>query len=141
MNKEMLQEVLDSHKLWLEDKRGDKADLSSADLRGANLRGANLGGADLGGANLRGANLRSADLRGADLDFSVLPLFCGGLRWKTDVRFMRQLAYHFRSMECEDPEAIAMQDALIPFANKFHRAEEIGLLLPSGSGGTEGGAE
>jgi hypothetical protein len=54
---------------------------------------------------------------------------------------MYQLAAHFCSMECEDPEAIAMQDSLIPFANKFHRAEEIGLLPPSGSGKTEGSAE
>jgi hypothetical protein len=106
MNKEMLQEVLDSHRLWLEDKGGDKA-----------------------------------DLRSADLEFSVLPLWCGGRLWKVDVEFMHLLANHFCSMKCEDPEAIAMQDSLIPFANKFHRAEELGLLLPSGSGKTEGGAE
>jgi hypothetical protein len=113
MDKETLQKILDSHKLWLEGKGGDKADLRHADLHRANLVG--------------------ADLRGANLEFSTLPLWCGGRLWKVDVEFMYLLANHFCSMVCEDPEAVAARDSLIPFANKFHRAEELGLFLPSGS--------
>ena len=66
---EKLQEIVDKHVLWLEDKEGgERANLEGANLRGANLRGANLEGANLEGANLEGANLRGANLRGANLE-------------------------------------------------------------------------
>jgi len=88
MNKEELKKVLDDHAKWLNNGRGERADLRGADLRGANfggadleganlgradlrradLEGVNLGRADLRGADLEGANLRGADLRGADLE-------------------------------------------------------------------------
>lgn len=72
MNKETLEKILESHKLWLSNSSGERADLSDADLLGADLRGANLkraslGGANLTDANLRGANLSDANLRGANL--------------------------------------------------------------------------
>ena len=73
MTKERLAEILEKHKLWLEDSsKGEKADLSEADLSRADLRRANLSWADLSwadlsGANLSGANLSRADLSGADL--------------------------------------------------------------------------
>jgi hypothetical protein len=83
MNQNKLNEVLNLHKLWLQNKpEGERADLHDADLHGANLHGAdlheanlrwanlrwaNLYEANLRGANLYGANLRSADLHGADL--------------------------------------------------------------------------
>jgi len=78
ITQEELNEILQLHKMWLNDGKGGKkanlssADLSGADLRGADLRSANLRSADLRGAdlcsaNLRGANLSSADLSGADL--------------------------------------------------------------------------
>ena len=61
---EELAEVLEKHRLWLDDEEGgERADLSYANLRGANLRGANLSYANLGDANLRGANLDGANLR------------------------------------------------------------------------------
>jgi len=68
-----LQEILKSHKKWLQDARGgERADLRGADLRGADLCDADLcyaylSDADLRGANLSGANLRDADLRDAYL--------------------------------------------------------------------------
>jgi uncharacterized protein YjbI with pentapeptide repeats len=112
------------------------ADLRDADLSGANLSGANLGGAnlrdadlryansshaDLSNADLDGANLGGADLRDADLDFSSgVPLHRGGLCIKLNERIMRQLAYHFCSMECDSPEAVAAQNALMEFANGSH---------------------
>ena len=114
------------------------ADLSVADLRhanliGANLRhaylsGANLSGADLSGADLRHANLRHANLIGANLDFSCFPLWCGGTNIKSDVRIARQLAYHFCSLDCENEEYIDARNALVQFANGFHRVQECGQL-------------
>jgi len=73
MINEELKEILNKHKLWLEDKeKGKRADLYGADLRGADLHGADLYGANLYGANLRGADLYGADLRGANLSFANL---------------------------------------------------------------------
>lgn len=109
------------------------ANLSGANLRRANLRGAdlswaNLRGADLSGANLSWANLREADLSGAELDFSAWPLWCGGQHVKTDKRIMCQLAYHFCAQDCDDPEYIAARNAILDFANQFHRVDECGRL-------------
>ena len=89
MDKQKLQTILDSHKLWLESdkKEGVRADLSftdlshtylrdvnliRADLREANLESTDLRGADLIDANLRGANLSLANLRGTDLSLANL---------------------------------------------------------------------
>ena len=110
-----------------------EADLSEADLREADLSWANLSGADLRWANLSGADLRGADLRwanlsGAELDFSAWPLWCGGLHVKTDKRIMCQLAYHFCAQDCDDPEYIAARNAILDFANQFHRVDECGRL-------------
>lgn len=70
---EELAEVLEKHRLWLDDEEGgEQADLSGANLIGANLSGANLSGADLSGANLRDADLRDANLRDADLSGAYL---------------------------------------------------------------------
>ena len=104
------------------------ADLSGANLRGANLRGADLSGANLSEADLSGANLRGADLRGANLDFSCLPLWCGGLQFKVDKRLACQLAYHLCSMQCDDVEYLKMRNSILTFANQFHRADECGIL-------------
>ena len=115
-----------------------EADLSEADLRGADLSWADLREADLSGANLRGADLREADLSEADLrradlseaelDFSAWPLWRGGLHVKTDKRIMCQLAYHFCAQDCDDPEYIAARNAILDFANQFHRVDECGRL-------------
>lgn len=107
--------------------------LYGADLRWECLRGANLCGADLRGANLRGADLCGAYLFGAnfcgaDLDYSAWPLWCGALHVKTDKRIMCQLAYHFCAQDCDDPEYIAARNAILDFANQFHRVDECGRL-------------
>ena len=92
MEASKLKEILEQHKLWLDGKGGERANLTGAKLygadltranltdanlyganlkdailRGANLWGANLGGADLEGANLYRASLTGANLRGANL--------------------------------------------------------------------------
>ena len=139
MYKEELQEILKKHKKWLAGEDGGAraylrgADLRGADLRGvnlsdANLRGANLSDADLRGADLSDAHLRGADLSGADLDFACWPLWCGSLAVKVCKRIAVQLAYHFCKLDCDDPEYIAARNAILDFANQFHRVSECGKL-------------
>ena len=77
MKQKELDEILESHKRWLQGRDGERADLYEANLSGAHLRGAdlteaylrraNLSGAHLSGADLYGANLTEADLCEADL--------------------------------------------------------------------------
>lgn len=112
---EQLKKVLDDHQLWLE-------------TEGKEGKQANLSGANLSGADLRETNLRETDLSGADLDYSCWPLWCGTLRTKVDVRIASQLAYHFCSLDCDDPEYSKARNAIADFANKFHRAEECGKI-------------
>ena len=63
MNADELKEILDQHKLWLNDSTKGKR----ANLRGANLSRADLSDVSLIGANLSFANLSGANLRGANL--------------------------------------------------------------------------
>ena len=73
MEQKQLNEILDKHKLWLEDKPGgEKADLSGADLRDLYLSNADLRRASLINANLRYVDLSSADLIGSDLTYADL---------------------------------------------------------------------
>jgi uncharacterized protein YjbI with pentapeptide repeats len=72
MEKEKLQQILDSHKLWMNDDGGSRANLRRADLRRADLRRADLRCADLSDANLRRADLSGANLSGADLSYADL---------------------------------------------------------------------
>ena len=136
MEQKELNEILHLHKMWLNDEEGGEcadlwdANLLDADLRDADLRGANLRVANLRGANLRGADLRDANLRGADLDYSCWPLWCGSLYVKVDRQITAQLAYHFCCLDCDDPDYIAARNAIIHFANEFHRVEECGWLEP-----------
>ena len=104
------------------------ANLRGADLRWADLHEANLRGADLQGADLRGADLRGANLREADLDFACWPLWCGSLNVKVDKRIAAQLAYHFYRLDCDDPDYIAARNAIVDFANTFHRVKECGRI-------------
>ena len=111
----------DLHRADLQD-----ADLQDADLRDANLRGADLQDADLRDASLRGADLQDADLRDANLrdailDYSCLPLWCGGTRIKLDVRAFRQLAYHATNQDYAglDTDELALLDAMRPVAQRF----------------------
>ena len=139
MYKKELEEVLRLHGMWLRSENGGKravlrcADLQGANLRGADLQDADLRGADLQDANLQGANLRGADLQdanlqGADIDYSCWPLWCGSLDVKVDRRIAAQLAYHFCRLDCDDPDYIEARNAIVNFANEFHRVEECGWL-------------
>ena len=136
MDEKRLKDVLELHQKWMNNEPGGEradlreADLWRADLRGADLWRADLRGANLWGADLRGADLRGADLREADLDYSCWPLWCGSLNVRVCKRIAAQLAYHFCRLDCDDPEVIAAQNAIIPLANQFHRADECGELEP-----------
>ena len=134
-----IQEVLEKHSAWLEgEDEGQRADLRGADLQGADLEGANLQGAnlwdvDLCGANLRSADLRCADLRGAnlrgaDLDFSCWPLWCGSKGVIVDLKVVYQLLAHVACLQCDDPEFVEIKKAIMSWAVKSHRAEDLELV-------------
>ena len=77
MEASKLKQVLDQHKLWLDGKGGERANLTGAKLYGATLTGADLilaylTDADLSGADLRDANLEDANLYGANLKDAIL---------------------------------------------------------------------
>lgn len=154
MDATKLKDVLGKHGQWLAgEDGGERADLIEANLSGANLRGANLREADLSGANLleanlSGANLRKADLREADLseadlrwanlseadlseadiDYACWPLWCGSKGVKVDAKIAMQLAAHFCVLDCDDPEYQAARAAILEFAQKSHRAADLGLV-------------
>ena len=129
MEQKKLDEILRLHKMWLNgEKEGERANLQDANFQGANLRGASLWDADLRDADLRSADLQGANLRGANLDYSCWPLWCGSLDVKVDRRIAAQLAYHFCRLDFDDPDYISARNAVINFANEFHRVEECGWL-------------
>jgi len=131
--------ILKNHKLWLIKNIGQRADLQDADLQGANLRGANLRranlqdadlqdadlqDADLRGANLQDADLRGADLRGANLDFSCLPLWCGG-QFKTDEKICKQLVAHVvKIMELSKIDEPVLIKLMNEYKKGWHREIE-----------------
>ena len=106
-----------------------RANLSRADLSGANLRDADLSDADLSGADLSGANLRDADLSGANIDFSTGWAFaCVCSRFTVGISFIRQTLAHLASLKCDDPEAAEIREKILPYAQKSHRAGDLGLI-------------
>jgi len=143
-----LKKILDDHKKWLNGEtdgvRADlhgadlheanlhganlhEANLRGADLGGADLRDANLGGANLGYANLRGANLGGANLHEANIDFSCWPLWCGSKDVRVDLKIVYQLLAHVACLQCNDKEFEKIKNAIILYAEKSHRAKDLGL--------------
>lgn len=119
-----MQEV-DMRGIYLRDAHMLCSDLQSADLRGADLMNANFLGVNLFGADLRGANLEGTYMYG-----SCWPLWYGSFDVKVCKNIAAQLAYHFCKLDCEDPEVIKAQNALIPLANQFNLAYQFGELKP-----------
>lgn len=97
MTKEEFKDILSDHLAWLENRGGERADLSEMDLRGFDLKEVNLSkaylnnanlsqlrldrvnfnqalmsGADLSYVDLRNASLVNADLRNANLELAYL---------------------------------------------------------------------
>jgi hypothetical protein len=98
--------------------------LHNADLQYANFRNAGLRYTILQGADIYGADFRDAIFQDTNINYSCLPLQCGGLNWKIDKNIATQLAYHFCSMECDDEEFIDVRNYMLNFANKFCRVGE-----------------
>ena len=114
----------------MEKKKFDREEAINLIARGEmdRLLDFNLCEADLHRANLCEADLHRANLCGANIDYACWPLWCGSLGVKVDVRIARQLAYHLCALDCDDPEYIKARNALLPFANQFHRVQECGIL-------------
>ena len=100
-----LNEVLEKHRKWLINKDdGEKADL------------------------------RDADLQGADLDYSCLPLWCGGLKIHIDDRIAIQIIYHLLSLVSYSKHVspgikeLLLTKDIVELGNKFHRLDECGCL-------------
>jgi hypothetical protein len=49
---------------------------------------------------------------------------------KTDRRIAAQIAYHFCCLNCDDPDYLRARNAILDFANTFHRVEKCGRLEP-----------
>lgn len=124
MTQKELNEVLRRHKLWLVDEDSGER----ADLRDANLRGKVLRHADLRRVVIQRADLRGADLRDANLDYSCLPLWCGGSWFKADVKLVYQILAHVATIQCDDPEFEEIRQLILPFAKKSHRAQDLNLF-------------
>ena len=130
---EELKIILEKHKRWINgEDGGERANLRESNLSGADLRLSDLSGADLSGANLRESNLSGANMIKSDLDFSCLPLWCGGLDINIDDRQAKQIAYHLvrnvlysQNTSKEAKEAVK---PLVDFSNGFHRVEECGKI-------------
>ncbi len=127
---------VDLRDAYLRDANLSDANLFDANLRNVNLRDVNLHGADLYCANLCGADLFGADLHGANIDFSCLPLCCGSLHVHFDNRQMIQILYHLLSVvsyskyTSEEMKKALLTPELCDIANKFHRVNECGKILP-----------
>ena len=110
------------------------ADLRHADLGGANLHGACLYDADLSDANLSDAdlsdaNLSGANLSGANVDYSYGWKFaCSCSRFKIGIKFSYQILAHLSSCTSDDPEFEEIKKVILPYAQKSHRAIDLGLL-------------
>ena len=139
----LIQEKIDSHKLWLNGNPNgtganlsgaylSEANLSEANLSGAylseaNLSRANLSGADLSGANLSGADLSGADLSGADLSGANLPSPTGMIlaNWGDLCDDLTKLAMAYDASNHNNPEFfdIWAKGGQCPYADsKFQRA-------------------
>ena len=104
------------------------ADLSYANLRSANLSSADLSYADLSYADLSSANLRYTDLSYANLDMSCLPLWCGSLKAKFDIKLRVQIGFHFASLikngtDITDEEK-QIYNSILEYVNKFHCTDD-----------------
>lgn len=104
------------------------AHMLSSNMERADLRGAKLMEANLSCVNLLGADLRGANLEGSNMYGSCWPLWYGSFDVKVCKNIAAQLAYHFCKLDCEDPEVIKAQNALIPLANQFTLVYQFGKL-------------
>jgi uncharacterized protein DUF5758/pentapeptide repeat protein len=111
INGKQLSDILETHKLWLMDKGGERADLRYADLSYADLSCADLSCADLSCADLRSADLSSANLRYANLSYANLSY--ANLRY-ADLSYA-DLSY--ANLSCADLSYADLSYANLSYAN------------------------
>lgn len=98
MNQKELKNVLEQHKLWLEDNtKGKRADFSNADLMNT------------------------------DFDYSAFPLWCGTKDMKVDIKLIYQLLAHICALDCDHEDHLQVMAAIQEYALKSHRAADLGL--------------
>ena len=106
MTSEEIKKVLDSHQKWINgEDDGKRVNLREADLCKANLS--------------------EADLSEVNFDFSCFPLWCGGSRFKCDTKLVYQILAHICTLDFLDDEGI--KELIMPFAQKSHRAQDLGI--------------
>ena len=75
-----------------------------------------------------------ANLQNADLDYSCLPLWCGGLKMHIDDRIAIQILYHLLSLVSYSKHVspgikeLLLTKDIVELADKFHRVNECGYL-------------
>lgn len=120
---EELNDILEKHKKWLNDKGGEKADLrkanlSGADLRGTDLRQADLRETDLSGADLQGTDLQYASLRRADLGSSDLR-YANLLRADLSSIDLQYASLLGASLQCADLRGSNLSSSVLRCANLY----------------------
>lgn len=143
MDSNILNEMLDKHRRWLNlEEGGECANLSYSDLRNSNLRGSKLRGSNLRNSDLGYSNLSHSDLREADIDYSAWPLWCGSLKAFVDDRIAIQLLYHTLSVVQHSPyvsdelKRALLTPGNIDAANRFHQVKGCGELEVYDNGNT-----
>jgi hypothetical protein len=56
---------------------------------------------------------------------------------KVDLGIVYQLLAHVACLDCDKPEFAEIQAAILPYATKSHRAEDLGLLDDRPGGGEQ----
>lgn len=105
------------------------ADLERCDFSRACCLNSDFTNARLVGVNFHGCELANANFISADIDYASLPMSCNSLHLTVDQRIAVQMAYHFCALNCDDPAFITARNAILDFANTFHRVEECGKLI------------
>jgi hypothetical protein len=138
MTQEEIAAVLADHKLWVEGKGGQGADLQGADLRGAYLQCAYLQGADLQRADLQGSYLQGAKINNDKIAFGILRRATRSDGWefflwhcedgfyiKAGCRFftLEEGRKHWKATRAGTPLGDETQDILTMFAKAIKRQE------------------
>lgn len=113
---------------WLNGANLSYAQMRYTTLHYVNLERANCYSTDFHGARFHASSLKNADFTGASIDYASIPLWCGSLGVKVDLKLAAQFAYHFCSLSCDDPEYTSARETLLSLANKFHRVKECRVL-------------
>ena len=92
-----------------------------------------LSGSDLSDSNLSGSDLSGSNLSGSAICFSSGWTFsCRHSRFKFSTSFVYQVLAHLCSCTSDDQEWGEIREAILPYALKSQRANELGLSRREG---------